>query len=193
LTISGEILDSKVDQENGIFAYHPLGAPFAEPATLDEKLDYQEETLQFTANQLLARDWSVGLKYRLSHAVLNEDYPSVPDSLPVPFSGFQPQQQTKGTLNQLDLTAIYNHPSGIFVEGEALWYDQNNSGYNPAQPGDDFWQFNVFVGFRSPGRNVEVAIGLLNIADQGYNLNPLNVYNELPLTRTLAAKLQINF
>jgi hypothetical protein len=38
-----------------------------------------------------------------------------------------------------------------------------------------------------------VSIGLLNIADQGYKLNPLNVYNELPLTRTLAARLQVYF
>lgn len=193
LTLSGEILDSKVDQVNGIFAYETFSGNPAGPSTLDEKLDYQEETLQFTANQLVARDLSLGLKYRLSHAVLNQDYPSVPNSLPIPFSDFQPQQQTKGTLNQLDLTAIYNHPSGFFAEGEALWYAQNNSGYTPGEPGDDFWQFNVFAGFRSPRRNVEVAIGLLNIGDQGYNLNPLNIYNELPLTRTIAARLQINF
>jgi Tfp pilus assembly protein PilF len=192
LTISGEILNSKVDQVNGIFTFDPLTMPNPLPATLEEKLNYQEENLQFTANQLLSRDWSLGMKYRLSHAVLNEDYPSVPNSLLVS-TGFQPHQQTKGTLNQLDLTAIYNHPSGFFVEGEALWYDQNNSGYSPAEPGDDFWQFNVFAGFRSPRRNVEVAIGLLNIANQGYNLNPLNIYNELPLTRTIAARLQINF
>ncbi|HEV2331398.1 MAG TPA: TonB-dependent receptor [Verrucomicrobiae bacterium] len=192
LTLSGEILDSKDDIMDGLFAYHPATPPPV-ASTIDQRLDYQEETLQFTANQLLARDWSLGLNYRLSHAVLNDDYPSVPNSLPAPFVDFQPQQQTKGTLNQLDLTAIYNHPSGFFAEGEALWFGQNNSGYSPTEPGDDFWQFNVFAGYRSPGRNVQVEIGLLNIANQGYNLNPLNIYNELPLTRTLAARLQIYF
>jgi Tfp pilus assembly protein PilF len=192
LTLSGEILDSKDDEMDGLFAYYPAVGT-AVPSTISENLKYQEETLQFTANQLLARDWSLGLKYRLSHAVLNEDYPNVPNSLPVPFVDFQPQQQTKGTLNQLDLTAIYNHPSGFFAEGEALWFDQNNSGYSPAEPGEDFWQFNVFAGYRSPGRNVQVEVGLLNIANRGYGLNPLNVYNELPLTRTLAVRLQIYF
>ncbi|MGH8024133.1 MAG: TonB-dependent receptor domain-containing protein, partial [Limisphaerales bacterium] len=191
LTISGEILDSKDDLVNGIFAYNFLSMPYAEPSTLDENLNYQEETFQFTANQLLARDWSLGLKYRLSHAVLNENYPGVSDSIILADPAFQPQ--TKATLNQLDLTAIYNHPSGFFAEGEALWFDQNNDGYNPAEPGDNFWQFNIFAGYRSPRRNVEVAIGLLNIANQGYNLNPLNIYNELPLARTLACRLQINF
>lgn len=191
LTLSGEILDSKDDQVNGIFAYNFLTMPFAEPSTLGQSLDYQEETLQFTANQLLARDWSLGMNYRVSHAVLNQSYPGIPDSAITPSANFHPE--TKGTLNQLDLTAIYNHPSGFFIEGEALWFNQNNAGYTPAEPGDDFWQFNVFAGYRSPRRNVEVEIGLLNIADQGYNLNPLNIYNELPLTRTLAGRLQINF
>lgn len=193
LTISGEILDSKDELMNGSFAYDAFTTPSPVPSSLNEDLRYQEETFQFTANQLVERDWSFGLKYRLSHAVLNENFPGVPNSLLLPFQNFRPQQQTKGTLNQLDLTAIYNHPSGFFVEGEALWFGQNNSGYTPAEPGDEFWQFNVFAGFRSPGRNVELAIGLLNIGDQGYNLNPLNIYNELPLTRTLAGKLQINF
>jgi len=189
-TLSGEILDSKDDQANGIFAYDIVSGTYA-PSTLDENLNYQEETLQFTANQLLARDWSLGLTYRLSHAVLNESFPNVPASALAGLAEFEPQ--TKGTLNQLDFTAIYNHPSGFFVEGEALWYDQNNSGYISPEPGDNFWQLNAFAGYRSPGRNVEVAIGLLNIADRSYNLNPLNIYNELPLTRTLAARLQINF
>lgn len=191
LTLSGEILDSKDDQVNGIFAYNFLTTPFAEPSTLGESLNYQEETLQFTANQLVARDWSLGMKYRVSHAVLNENFPGVPGSAIASSVGFEPT--TKATLNQLDFTAIYNHPCGFFAEAEALWYNQNNAGYIVAEPGDDFWQFNLFAGYRSPGRNLEVAVGLLNIGNQGYNLNPLNIYNELPLTRTIAGRLKINF
>jgi hypothetical protein len=190
LTLSGEILDSKDEEFDGIFAYfpHPPPLTFASPSTLVDNLDYQEETLQFAANQLLGRDWSLGMNYHLSHAVLNQNFSGVSDSV---IAGFEPQ--TKATLNQIDLTAIYNHPSGFFAEGEALWFGQNNSGYISPEPGDQFWQFNLFAGYRTPGRNVEVEIGLLNVADQGYNLNPLNIYNELPLTRTLAARLQIYF
>ena len=36
-------------------------------------------------------------------------------------------------------------------------------------------------------------LGLLNIAGQNYNLNPLNLYNEIPRSRTLAVSLQLNF
>ena len=188
LTLSGEILDSKDDGINGVFTFSPATGPPAVPSTINENLNFQEETLQFTANQLVARDWSLGLKDRVSHAELNQNFSDVPDSAVV---GLEPQ--TKGVLNELDLTGIYNHPSGFFVEGEGLWYVQNNTGYTPAEAGDDFWQFNAFLGYRTPGRNLEASIGILNITNRGYNLNPLNIYNELPLTRTLVARLQINF
>ena len=188
LTLSGEILDSKDNEVDGIFDFNVMEPSF--PSTLNDNLNYQEETLQFTANQLIARDWSLGMKYRVSHAVLDQNFSGVPESAIFPSVGFEPQ--IKGTLNVLDFTAIYNHPSGFFVEGEGLWYGQDNAGFT-AEPGDDFWQFNAFVGYRSPGRNLEASIGVLNITNRGYNLNPLNIYNELPLTRTLAARLQINF
>jgi hypothetical protein len=117
----------------------------------------------------------------------------VPDSLLGGFKNFKPRQRTEGILHQLDLTAIYNHPSGFFAEGEALWFAQSNDGYKPDESGDEFWQFNMFAGYRSPHRKAELSVGLLNIAGQDYNLNPLNIYNELPRTRTLAVRLQVNF
>jgi outer membrane receptor for ferric coprogen and ferric-rhodotorulic acid len=96
-------------------------------------------------------------------------------------------------LQQLSLSAIYNHPCGFFARGEALWEAQSNNGYTPAEPGDDFWQFNALVGYRFPRRKAEVTLGLLNLTDQNYNLNPLNLYNELPRSRTLALRLQLSF
>jgi len=95
-------------------------------------------------------------------------------------------------LQQLSLSAIYNHPCGFFAQGEAQWYGQNNSGYTPSESAD-FWQFNVFAGYRFLQRRAEVTLGLLNITDQNYNLNPLNLYNELPRSRTLALSLRLNF
>jgi tetratricopeptide (TPR) repeat protein len=195
LVISGEILKSTVDRMDGDFDYNPFSVtqPYPVPSGLREDLDYQEKTLQFTASQLLGKEWSLGANYRLSQAVLNDNYVDVPDSLIGGFMNFQPRQRTQGILNQLDLTAICNLPTGFFAEGEAQWFGQNNTGYTPAEPGDDFWQFNLFAGYRSPRRKMEATIGLLNIAGQDYNLNPLNIYNELPRTRTLEVSLQFNF
>jgi hypothetical protein len=36
-------------------------------------------------------------------------------------------------------------------------------------------------------------LGVLNLTDQDYHLNPLNLYNELPRSRTLELRLQFNF
>jgi hypothetical protein len=111
----------------------------------------------------------------------------------ISFNNFQPRQRLEGVLNQVDLLVVYNHPCGFFAQPEAHWYAQNNSGYNPGEPGANFWQFNAFIGYRFPRRKAEITLGLLNLTDQNYNLNPLNLYNELPRSRTLALRLQLSF
>ena len=63
----------------------------------------------------------------------------------------------------------------------------------PNIPGDDFWQFNAFVGYRFPRRFVEVSVGVLNLTDRDYRLNPLTLYAELPRERTAVVSLKINF
>lgn len=194
-TVSGEILNSTVDRVDGDFDYNPFSftQPFPVPSGLNENLGYQEKSVQFTANQLLGKEWALGAQYRLSHAVLYDNFVDVPDTVIGGFTDFVPRQQTQGVLQQLNLTAICNLPTGFFTEGEALWFRQDNQGYTPDEPGDDFWQCNLFAGYRSPRRKMEVTVGLLNIAGKDYHLNPLNIYNELPRTRTLEVRLQINF
>ncbi len=191
ISLSGEILNSIA--ANSIGAYYAFPPTIsALPSDLVENLDYQEKSVQLTVNQLLGREWSVGAKYRLSRADLDVKFPDVPEVLPF-FANFQPQQKLEGNLQQSDFTLFYNHPGGFFAGSEALWYAQDNNGYNPGEPGDAFWQFNAFAGYRSPRRKIEATIGLLNISSQNYNLSPLNLYNELPRRRTLAVRLQMNF
>jgi Tfp pilus assembly protein PilF len=191
LGISGELLNSNVRRTSGAFDVLPDELDFAIPSGLREDLDYQEQSLLFTANQLIAKEWSFGARYRLSKAVLKTDFIDVPDGLP--FGNLQPRQRQEGVLHQAGLFMVYNHPSGFFTKEEALWYGQSNTGYSPAESGDDFWQFNAFAGYRSPLRRVEVMVGLLNIGGQDYRLNPLNVYNDLPRRRTAMLRLQLNF
>ncbi len=191
LGLSGEILNSDIKRTTGSFDFLTDQFDFAMPASQNEHLDYGEKSLQFTANQLLGREWSLGAKYRLSEAILHDNFVDIPDG--VLFGNFTPRQRLEGVLQQLDLTAIYNHPSGFFAQGEALWYSQNNRGYSTAEPGDAFWQLNVLAGFRTRGRNAEASIGLLNLNNHNYYLNPLNAYNELPRSRTLAVRVKLNF
>ena len=70
---------------------------------------------------------------------------------------------------------------------------QSNEGYEPALPGDNLWQHDIFLGYRFLQRRAEVRLGILNLADQDYRLNPLNLYSELPRGRTFIAGLRINF
>ena len=193
LGISGEILNSTVNRVDGVFNYYPDGFDNPIPQGLREHLDYQEKSLLFTANQLLGRDWSLGARYRLTQAILNDSFPDVPVSSSSINNPIIPRQRTEGVLQQLSLSAIYNHSCGFFAQEEAHWYGQNNSGYIPGEPGADFWQFNAFVGYRFPRRKAEIMLGLLNLTGQNYNLNPLNLYNELPRSRTLALRLQLSF
>ena len=96
-------------------------------------------------------------------------------------------------MNQLHLSAIYNHPSGFFGGASAIWSVQSNQGYTPDRPGDNFWQFNLEAGWRFLRRRVEARIALLNLTDQDYRLNPLNLTAELPRERELVLSLRFNF
>lgn len=191
LGVSGDLLYSDVGQTVGAFFYDPLSVPVPTLTLsgLTEDLNYREESLLFTASQLVGKRWAFTARYQVSEAVLNENIVNDQNLIP----RIPPHQRLEGVLNQVDLIAVYNHPCGFFAQPEAHWYGQSNSGYSPSEPGDNFWQLNAFVGYRSPGRKAEVSLGLLNIADQNYNLNPLNLYNELPRSRTLAVSLRLNF
>jgi len=53
--------------------------------------------------------------------------------------------------------------------------------------------FGLFAGYRFRRRYAELRLGLLNMFDADYRLNPLNLYPELPRGRTLAVSLRLNF
>jgi tetratricopeptide (TPR) repeat protein len=191
LGVSGQLLNSDVQQTVGAFDYAFLATPPLTLPGLREDLNYQEQSLRFTANQLVGERWALNASYQWSQAVLNENFVNVPNTLGT--GSITPRQRLKSVLNQVDLVMVYNHPCGFYVQPEAHWYSQDNSGYDPAEPSDNFWQLNAFVGYRFLRRKAEVTLGLLNLTDQNYKLNPLNLYNELPRSRTLALRLQINF
>jgi Tfp pilus assembly protein PilF len=186
----GGILNSHVQDMDEAFEV-ALALPGPVPSTLKDRKDYSEKTLQLDINQLLGNEWSLGMQFRVSDAALNDNFPGVaaatlPDSI-------APQSHTEAILQQLNLYAIYNHPSGFFAKGETSWYDQSNIGYAGSLPGNDFWQVNALAGWRFLHRRAEVSCGLLNLTGQNYRLNPLNLYTELPRERTFSVRLKINF
>jgi tetratricopeptide (TPR) repeat protein len=192
LGISGELLNSDVRRRDGAYDYFLDEEDFPKFGRgVREHLDYREPSLLLTVNQLVGNNWSFGARYRLSYADLKDNFVDVTNGISSEF--FQPHQHLQAALNQVNLFAIFNHPCGFFAEGETVWYSQNNIGYSGTEPGDDFWQFNVFAGYRFPRRRAELMLGILNLTDRNYKLNPLNVYNQLPRERTLAVRLNVNF
>ena len=94
---------------------------------------------------------------------------------------------------RLLIEQIDSEPSGFFARCELLWYHQDNSGYSPSLSGDDFFQENIFAGYRFPQQHGEISFGVLNLGDIDYHLNPLSTYSELPHGRVFVARLSLSF
>ncbi len=160
------------------------------PSTTRQELAFEERSLALYATRLLARDWVIGARYRISAAELHGRFPELPAGLPG-LAGLE--QDEHSTLQQARLFAGFNHRCGFFAEWASDWYQQSNRGYTPDRPGDDFWQHAVFIGYRFPRRHAEIRCGVLNLADQDYRLNPLNLHDDLMRQRTFVTSLRLSF
>ena len=158
------------------------------PSGIPDRIEFQERSLTLSLNQLVGKHWSFGASYRITDADLSEHTGGL-----TPVLAAQMDRDWEATLHQVQLAGTFNHPCGFFASAGAVWSQQSNRGYAPDIPGDDFWQFNAYVGYRFLQRHVDVRLGLLNIGDTNYRLNPLTLYSELPRERTFAARLQFYF
>lgn len=185
--VTAEWLASDLERTVGTLEF---GIPIA-AASARQKLDYEERSLSAHLFQLLGQEWSLGVRYRLSQAALDQPFLDLPASaFPSPPFG---SSSVTALQHQARMFVQFQHPGGFFALAEGLWQQQHNRGYLPDLPGDDFWQFNLHAGYRLPNRRAELRVGLLNLADQDYRLNPLNLTEVLPRTRTLAVSLKLNF
>lgn len=187
--VSGELLKSSVTRDLG-YINQPFGVPFpaVNPAVTRQFLDYEERDLKIGLHKLVGDHWVIGARYDLSVADLHERIPEIPAAVS-PLS----DQKTSGTLQSLRLFVVFNHPAGWFGRGESVWYQQSNQGFAPARPGDDFWQFNLEAGYRFPGRKASIQLGVLNLTDRDFRLNPINFYSTPPRERTFALTFKMNF
>jgi outer membrane receptor for monomeric catechols len=191
LTVEGQFLNSDASRTVGVLVNSDINNPVLDTASsTHQTLDYREQALIVAFNQLLFDEWALGARYKMTHADLDGHFGALPTTL-ADAAGLN--QDVSATLHQLDLYAIFNHRCGFFARFDAIWSQQSNVGYSPDIPGDDFWQYNVAVGYRFLQRRAEVRLALLNISDRDYRLNPLTLYNELPRERTLTAGLKFYF
>jgi outer membrane receptor protein involved in Fe transport len=156
------------------------------PGSTRQTLDFRERSLSAYAGQLLGDWFSAGARYRVSEAELTERFPEIPDGA-ANLNALE--QDERALLHQLSLTANFHHRSGVFAQWESAWFHQDNSDL----PDEDFWQHNLIAGYRFPRHRAELRVGVLNLFDTDYRLNPLNLYAELPRGRTFVAGLRWNF
>lgn len=192
VSISTELLSSQLTRSVGAVNFGALNAPPLYGSQTSENIDYRERNLFVTLDQLVGDDWTFGLRYRLTKSEIERTFPEIPVSA-VLHNGIERTSEFESVLHQLQLSALYNHPSGFFGRGWGIWSVQSNQGYTPDRPGDNFWQFNVEAGWRFFQRRMEARVALLNLTDQNYRLNPLNLTAELPREREVVASLRFNF
>ncbi len=186
-------LESDVDRIVGTFdafqgRFGPSIVPPIVPSSTRQQLEYEEQGILATFNQLVGNEWSFGARYQFIHSKLRTLFTDIPvANLP------GADHTEEATLHQAQLFVLYNHPSGFFARAEAYWAGQSNVGYSPDIPGDDVVQLNAYIGYRFRRNYGDITVGFLNLNDQDYKLNPLNYYNELPRERTLVVRARFNF
>jgi outer membrane receptor protein involved in Fe transport len=182
LGFQAERITSDVQRTVGVFRTVDNAFPVF-PSSTPEVLDYEEFAFVASLHQLVGNEWAFGAQYRFTDAELQSRFPERP--------AFDTDERSK--LHRVSGYALYSHPSGLFTRFDAAWYGQSNEGYSPAQPGDDFVQLDFTAGYRLPRRRAELAVGILNITDTDYRLNPLTIYSELPRERVFFARLTFQF
>lgn len=193
----------EVRRQPGLFLAEPSRstpqlAKYIFPSSNYEHLSYRENTLLANLNQLIGNDWSAGVRWRLTNAVIHDNFRGVPPPGPT---------IKDALLDQVQLFVLYNHPSGFFAQAQSVWTGQQNQGYfgGPnndisSEPPSDFWQFNLFGGYRFRNNLGEISIGCLDINDRNYRLNPLDslytpidFYDTIVTKRTLLVRVRFNF
>lgn len=173
-----ELLESDGDRSIGIFEANQTPAV---ASRLVQETRFRERALGFYFNQLLGEYFSAGVDYRISRAELRR---TIPELAPY-FANVS--ESTESTLQRIGLTAHFNHPSGIFLVAEGTGYHQRLQGGE-----ENVVQLSAYAGYRFPRRRAELRLGILNINDQNYRLDPLNTYPTLPRGRRIVANLRIN-
>lgn len=183
LMISGEILNSEVERDLGVLDL--TGVRPWRPSQVGESLDYRERVFSVLAHQLVGELWSFGAKYQLIESELQDHFPE--------FVGSVRDAALEALLHQVKGFAIFTHPSGFFGQFDSVLLAQHNRGYTPELTDDTFWQFNLQAGYRFWQRRIEARVGILNLTDQDYRLNPLNLTARLPRDRTFMASFRFSY
>lgn len=190
--VEGRLLTSRGGQLlggwNSGIVLNPLVASGATTAQWMQSEYFQEKDAFASVSQLIGKDLAVGTQYSLTSVDLTSRVFTPPGTINA--SDYDLHEDS--TLNGLTLFANYYVPCGFFAEVQGRWWDQYNiEGMN--EPGDDFWQLNLYAGYRFPRRHAEVTVGVQNVTGQDYRVDPVTYFLEQAHTRTFVASFKFNF
>ena len=160
---------------------------------IGEHLTFEEHSMRFSLRQLLGDNFSLGARYQVAQARLEQHYKIDPAYCD---GNGDCKSRYQGVLHNLSLDFMGYHSAGFYGGAVATWRlqtdlaDTENTGTLPAE---DFWQFDIYGGWRSRGRRVECQVALLNLAGQDYRLHPINFFLDPPRARTVALSLRFHF
>jgi len=183
-----EQVTSKVRQTVGTFDAFTTDL-HAEPSSTRQHLNYDEHSATLAVHQLWRNEWAASAHYSFTHSELETTFPSLASLSPE----LSLDSVNRAHLQRVQLSLLYNHPSGFFFKVESDWYWQHNSGDATLLRDDSFQQLNVFVGYRFPRRRADLTLGVLNATDEDYRLNPVTPYYELPRETIFFARLRFRF
>lgn len=190
-TVVGESLNSEANRAVGVFKRY-AGQIEAVPSSTRAKVDYRECSVALALNQLVSDNWAFGVRYKLTDASFRQQLKEIPATVVNP-GAIDADVKQAALLHQVQLYASYTHRCGFFSELNALWTAQDNREESKVLADDDFWQLNAFIGYRFARRHAEARIGVLNLTDDDYRLNPVTLYSELPRERTFYASFKFYF
>lgn len=206
--VTASAIEQEVDRTRGLFtgydsmAFVTIDAAgnVTQPNTLadfpdgtPEHLDYEEQTLALTLNQLVGDEFSIGAGYRLTRSELR-------NSMPALLSQPGTRYTDEATLHEFSLYGNWNSPLGYFARLEANWFQQDLTDDptraalgEPVRSGDEFFQINAWLGYRFNDNLCELTAGVLNLGDQDYQLSPLSPYAEIVRSRTFFMLCRVSF
>ncbi len=180
--------DSEVKRTRGSFFRPSVGATIT-TLGVQEAFAYEEVKVSARIDRLIGDRFSSGIQIQWNRAQLNKSTPDLPAGI-APFPEFN---DVAAELFTLRCAARWQHPQGWFASAEVNYWSQDNQNYLPDLPDDEFLMINLFLGYRLTMERGEVSIGLLNLLDENYRINPLSNFNQLPREFTVLARARVSF
>lgn len=194
LSLEAETLKERVDRDIGIFDFDFALVPPASRGVAREQLDYEELNARVIFNQIIGSQLFFEAQYQFTRSELTRSLPEIPAT-----ELFIRTSSTEMDLHQIKAALTWQHPSGFFARAEFRELIQHHGAITPQLetilqvPGDKFQLLNIYAGYRFPHRRGEIAVGVANIFDNDYELDPLNYHWEYPHERGLYTRVRFNF